>query len=323
MEEENLIPGAELILGFVERCASAIDSALKFVGGILPDFIAEDPGALFLVSVLAICAVLWLGTNRVYYTQNPETFFRMSLPWYDAALLLGLGAAYPVDLPAMKGLGFLGWIYFDSVDDPAVTWFNYREWDGFFQTCLVITLIGMVFLGLIFLISRGVQGLIGAWSGLLGSFFIGFCAMNLHGWFYERVCINIMDENFFSGMLNIVLGVPHVIVMIFLPILFVAFFMTPQMMASVIEMGEREERRKRMKKPAAAIEDSDEIFEDGYGSHANPIFPERLRSPNGEIYRLNYAGKERAEYLCAKTGQRESFYSVEFEEGYPSGWNEY
>lgn len=322
MEEENLIPGAAVILKFIEACASGLDSLLKWLGNTLPNFLTKDPGILVLAAALIISVVVWAALNSKFFTRNPETFFRMSLPWYDAALLLGLGAAYPVKLPTLKGLGFLGWIYFDSNDDAAVTWFNFREWDGFFQLCLVLVIIGILFLGILFFISRGIRGLIGALSGLSMSFFLGFCLMSLHGWFYERVCINVLRENLVSGLLNLILGIPQVVVIVALPLLFLAFFMTPQMMSSVVAMGELERRNARRKKVEATHSAPEEDTYNG-PSMAKKVFPASLRSPKGEIYQLNYDNGERAEYLCRRTGDHVNFHAADFEDGYPSGWNAY
>ena len=208
MEEENLIPGARALLRFVEACASGIDSLCQWVGNTLPPFLTEDMRGLTVLIVLLISVALWAVLHQKLYTRIPELYFKLSLPFWDAALLLGAAAAYPVEMETQRGLGFFGWLYFDYMGT-AVTWFNFREWDPFFQLCMVLIIIGTVVLGLLFLFGGGLRGLLGTFAGTATAFFVGFALMRMYAWFYQVVCINALRENLIAALLNIIFGFSH------------------------------------------------------------------------------------------------------------------
>lgn len=319
MEEEKLIPGGRAILWCVEACASGIDSLCQWMGNNLPSFLVEDVRGLTVLAAFGISLVLWAVLHKKLYSRITELYFKLSLPWWDAIFLVGMAAGYPFYMKTQRGLGFFGWLYFDSTENP-VTWFNYREWDGFFQFWLALAILGTVLLGLLFLFSIGPEGLFGTIAGMSMFFFAGYGLMRLYGWIYQVVCINVLDENLIAALLNIALGFPQVIPLIMLPISFLALFMTRKLMSDLAKARVVREKRQRTKKNP--VPDYD--YELPVSSIPRKTgFPSSLRAPSGETYRLNYENGERAEYLCSRTGDRVDFHITDFEDGSPTGWNAY
>jgi len=320
MEEDNLIPGAGGLLRFLAACASGIDSLCQWVGNALPAFLVEDLNGWTILLALVISIALWAVLHQKLYSRIPELYFKLSLPFWDAAFLLGMAAAYPFEMETQRGLGFFGWLYFDSYGTP-VTWFNFREWNPFFQIWLALILIGTVVLGILFLFGGGLRGLLGTPVGMFALFILGFSLMRVYAWIYQVVCINALDENLLAALLNILLGFPQVIPLIYLPISFIALFLTREMMHDLAEARDARERRQRTQRKKAPVYEDYEIPYPG--TSGKSVFPSSLRSPDGETYQLNYDNGERAEYLCKKTGDRVSFHRDDFEDGCPTGWNAY
>jgi len=74
-------------------------------------------------------------------------------------------------------------------------------------------------------------------------------------------------------------------------------------------------------KPASGSGTSRTAVRSGSSSAREAVFPMHLTSPDGELYRREWAAGERAGYWCARTGQKVEFHESDFWNGTPSGWH--